>query len=38
MGSVQLLNVPEVTVKPTMLLEQLLADTPDFIENGIRHG
>jgi len=37
MGSVELLNVPEVTVQSPVLLQQFLAHSPDFVENRIGH-
>jgi hypothetical protein len=36
-GPIQLLNVPEIALPPSVLLDQLLADASDFVENGIGH-
>jgi hypothetical protein len=36
-GPVQLLNVPEIALPPSVFLEQLLADPSDFVEKGIGH-
>jgi hypothetical protein len=38
MGLIELLNVPEISLPATVLLDQFIADTFDFVENGIWHG